>query len=444
MALHFDREEFDARRRRPLEAMAARGIDALLMFKQESMYWLTGYDSFGYCFFQCLVLRADGGMVLTTRAPDLRQAQHTSILGDIRVWVDREGSDAAQDLRELLAEKGLAGRRIGIEYDGHGLTAANGRRLDAALEGFALSIDASGLVDRLRLVKSEAELAYVRTAARLADAALAAATAETRPGADEGDILAAMHAAIFAGGGDYPGNAFIIGSGRDALLCRYKSGRRRLDPQDQLTLELAGVYRHYHACLMRTLLVGEATARHRVLHAACREALAAAEAELVPGVTMGAVYDASPECLRLLAGRRLPAVLDGLADVLPRQPRAAGAGDGVLPAHDPDGQRGGCGHDAWPHLADHRAGQRAPVGRDARPRDQLGVQVSTASAVSLPGTTGMNSKSIRPCQRRAHRCSSRASSHSMSWKQRSKLASTQLPTKVRPSGSIRPCSRKWR
>ena len=295
--MHFNTEEFDGRRRRVLEAMAAQEIDALLIFKQESMYWLTGYDSFGYCFFQCLVLRADGGMVLTTRAPDLRQAQHTSILGDIRIWVDREGSDAAQDLRELLAEKGLAGRRIGIEYDSHGLTAANGRRLDAALDGFALSIDASGLVDRLRLVKSEAELAYVRTAARLADAALAAATAETRPGADEGDILAAMHAAIFAGGGDYPGNAFIIGSGRDALLCRYKSGRRRLDPQDQLTLELAGVYRHYHACLMRTLLVGEATARHLALHAACREALAAAEAELVPGVTMGAVYDAQADVL---------------------------------------------------------------------------------------------------------------------------------------------------
>ena len=297
MALHFDREEFDLRRQRTLEAMAASGMDALLIFKQESMYWLCGYDSFGYCFFQCLVLRADGEMVLTTRSPDLRQAQHTSILDVIRVWVDREGSDPPLELRSLLAEQGLAGRRIGIEYDSHGLTAANGRRLDAALDGFAETADASGLIDRLRLVKSQAELVYIRSAAGLADAALEAAIAETRAGADEGDILAAMHAAIFRGGGDYPGNAFIIGSGRDALLCRYKSGRRRLDPRDQLTLEHAGVYRHYHACLMRTLLVGEATARHRAMHAACRDALAAAEAKLVPGTAMGAVYDAQAEVL---------------------------------------------------------------------------------------------------------------------------------------------------
>jgi Xaa-Pro dipeptidase len=292
MPIPFTREEFAERRRRALETMAARGLDGLLLFKQESMYWLTGYDTFGYCFFQCLVLRADGDLVLLTRAPDLRQAQHTSLIEDIRIWVDREGGNPAEELRDLLTEKGLAGKRLGVEYDTHGLTAANGKRLDAALDGFAETLDHSDLAARLRLVKSAAELAYVRRAAELADAALDAAIAETREGADEGAILAAMHAAIFRGGGDYPGNPFIIGSGRDALLCRYKSGRRRLDAKDQLTLEFAGVYRQYHACLMRTLLVGQPTVRQRAMHDACREALLACEARLTPGTPMGAVFDA--------------------------------------------------------------------------------------------------------------------------------------------------------
>ncbi len=56
-----------------------------------------------------------------------------------------------------------------------------------------------------------------------------------------------MQGAIFAGGGDYPANEFIIGSGPDALLCRYKAGRRKLTKNDQLTLEWAGVFHHYHA-----------------------------------------------------------------------------------------------------------------------------------------------------------------------------------------------------
>jgi Xaa-Pro dipeptidase len=297
MPLHFTPEEFRDRQGKALQAMAARGLDALLMFKQESMYWLTGYDTFGYCFFQCLVLRADGDLVLMTRAPDLRQAQQTSLIEDIRVWVDREGSEPARGLRDLLAGKGLAGKRLGVEYDSYGLTAASGKRVDAALDGFAVTADASDLIDRLRVIKSAAEIAHVRRAAELADAALDAAVAETRAGADEGAILAAMQGAVFAGGGDYPGNPFIIGSGREALLCRYKSGRRRLAASDQLTLEFAGVWRQYHTCLMRTLLVGAASPRQRALYDACREALAAAEAKLIPGTPMGVVFDAQAAVL---------------------------------------------------------------------------------------------------------------------------------------------------
>lgn len=297
MPLHFTAEEFADRLGQARAAMAEAGLDALLCFKQETMYWLTGYDTFGFCFFQCLVLRADGDMALLTRSADLRQAQLTSTLADIRIWVDRDGADPATQLRDLLDSKGLRGKRLGIEYQTHGLTAANGKLLDAALDGFAASCDASLLVSRLRLVKSLAELAHVRRAAELADAALDAAIAETGAGADEGRILARMHDAIFEGGGDYPGNPFIIGSGPQALLCRYYSGRRRLDPIDQLTLEFAGVYRQYHACLMRTLLVGEASDQHRRMHAACVDALAAAEAALRPGGRMGEVFDAQAAVL---------------------------------------------------------------------------------------------------------------------------------------------------
>jgi len=164
-------------------------------------------------------------------------------------------------------------------------------------------------LSRLRLVKSAAELAAVREAGRLADAAFLAGLEETRPGADEGDILAAMHDAVFRAGGDYPGNPFIIGSGRDALLCRYKTGRRRLDPDDQLTLEWAGVSRHYHAALMRTVVIGRPRPRHADLFAAAHDALLACEAKLRPGYTVGEVFAAHAETLdaRGLGAHRLNA-----------------------------------------------------------------------------------------------------------------------------------------
>ena len=297
MAIHFEASELADRRARASAEMARRGLDGMLLFRQESMFYLTGYDTFGYVFFQCLYMGADGTMVLLTRAPDLRQAQHTSVIEDIRIWTDRHGANPAEQLRDILDGQGCRGKRLGAEFEAYGLTARSGRMLEAALDGFCTLEDESNLVSELRLVKSPAEIAYVRRAGELADAAWDEAVRLAKPGAFEGDILAAMQGAVFAGGGDYPGNEFIIGSGNDALLCRYFTGRRHLDAEDQLTLEFAGAYRHYHACLMRTIPVGGASDRQRAMHAACRDALTACEETLKPGQPMGAVFDAHARVL---------------------------------------------------------------------------------------------------------------------------------------------------
>jgi len=149
----------------------------------------------------------------------------------------------------------------------------------------------------MRVVKSEAELAFVQRAAELADDALAEALRLAAAGAWEGHILAAMQGAVFRGGGDYPGNEYIIGSGKGALLCRYYSGRRHLDPQDQLTLEWAGSYRHYHAAMMRTLIIGQPPAQQIEMHKVAREALLAVEAALMPGRPIGEAFDAHARLL---------------------------------------------------------------------------------------------------------------------------------------------------
>ena len=297
MALHFSSDEFARRMRLLLDAMARARLDALFLFQQESMYWLTGYDTFGFCFFQSLVVTADGRTALLTRSADLRQARHTSTIEDIRIWTDRADADPTLELKDLAVALGLGGKRIGVEYESYGLVASNGRKLVAAFDGFAALEDASHIVTRLRAVKSDAELAYVRRAAELAEAADTAALSLIRAGADEGSILAAQHAAIFAGGGDYPGNEFIIGSGRDALLCRYKSGRRTLGARDQITLEFAGAYRRYHAAVMRTVVVGEPRPAHLAYHRAAQQALLACEAEMRPGRTAGAIFDAHARIL---------------------------------------------------------------------------------------------------------------------------------------------------
>ena len=184
--------------------MAEEGLDALLLFAQESLYYLTGYDTNGYVFFQCAVLTADEAPItLLTRRPDLLERPPDLDHRGRPHLVDAAGADPAQDLKAILEERGLRGARVGIELNTYGLTAANYELVRRALEG-RCGWSTPRWFRRLRLVKSPAELAYVRRAAELADDALAAMIEAAQPGAFEGDIAAAGQSAIYRGGGDVP------------------------------------------------------------------------------------------------------------------------------------------------------------------------------------------------------------------------------------------------
>jgi Xaa-Pro dipeptidase len=290
MALHFTREEFADRQRRTRTEMAKAGLDGLLIFRQESMYYLTGYDTSGYSMFQGMYLGADGALALLTRSADQRQARLTSVIQDIRIWTDREGADPAAELRDMVADYGARGKRIGAEYHAYGLTAQRGKMVDAAFAGFCELVDASDLVRLLRLVKSPSELAFLRQAGRLVDEACAVSQRLTVPGASVGAIYGEMMSAIMRGDGDPTASRWPMGAGEEALLVRYHTGHGTVAPRDQVQFEIAAAYRHYHAALMYVILTGEPDPRHRHMLDACTEALDACEAVLRPGNTVGEVF----------------------------------------------------------------------------------------------------------------------------------------------------------
>ena len=291
MALHFSKEEFSNRKNKVLKSMKEQNINALLIFRQESMYWLTGYDTFGYVFFQCLVLKDNGEIVLLTRAPDLRQAQNTSNIENIKIWVDKYDSNPTNDLKKILDELDLKGKNLGIEYDSYGLTGRNTLKLNKSLDNYCSIQDKSELITKLRVVKSNEEIVLVKKAAVLADRALDEVWKHTKVGTSESKILAEMNRVIFEGGGDYPANEFIIGSGKNALLCRYQAEKQILSNPDQLTVEWAGTYRHYHSAMFRTIPIGKADPKHFKMHEACIEALKNCENKLKPGNKIGEVFD---------------------------------------------------------------------------------------------------------------------------------------------------------
>ena len=291
MALHFSDQEFSNRKNNTIESMKKFNLDAILIFRQESMYWLTGYDTFGYVFFQTLVMDQKGNIILLTRAPDLRQAQNTSNIKDIRIWVDKDNSDPTHELKNILNELNLKGKNIGVEYEAYGMTGRSAMKLNESLKNFCTLGDYSELITALRVVKSNEEITYVKKAAELADKALDVVWKFAKKGVSESKILAEMNKVIFEGGGDYPANEFIIGSGKNALLCRYQSEKQILSSPDQLTIEWAGTYKHYHSAMFRTIPIGKANKKHYEMHEACIAALKNCEKELVPGNKIGNVFD---------------------------------------------------------------------------------------------------------------------------------------------------------
>jgi Xaa-Pro dipeptidase len=292
VTLRFDKAEHDQRLAATRAELKRRDLSALLVFAQESHYYLTGFDTAGYVFFQVGIITADDKpTVLLTRRPDLRQAQVASLYDDVRIWLNAENARPALDMQAILAELGLRGSRIGVEFATYGLTGANSREVEAALSGFAEVVDGSDIVRRQRLVKSPAELAYVRRSGELADAAVAAMVDAARPGVLDSVPTAAGVGAMLVGGGDMPAGGPLVNSGPRALYGRGVAGPRMLEETDQLMIELGASCCRYNVCIEHTVVLGKVDPRQQAQHDVACEAMRQVLDAARPGRALGTLDD---------------------------------------------------------------------------------------------------------------------------------------------------------
>ena len=296
--LHFPRDEFDLRINRTRQAMAAAELDGLVLFRQESMFYLTGYDTSGYSMFQAMYLGLNKGPTLLTRSADRIQSRNTSIVEDIQIWIDQEDASPAIDLRRILKTHGCTNQRIGIEYHAYGLTGQRALMVNEALEGLCRLVDASDLVRLIRLVKSDLELEYVRKSGAICDTILQTSINHTRPGNTVKSVYGAMMNTLLCEGGDPTASRWPMGAGEAAVFCRYHTGDEIIASQDQVVFEPAAAYRHYHTCMMYNILTGNVDPRHQAMNDACADALDACQRLLTVGNTVGDLYAAHEETMR--------------------------------------------------------------------------------------------------------------------------------------------------
>ncbi len=286
MMLPFSRAEYEERLRRTRGAMQEAGLDALLVFHQEHMFYLAGYDQIGYWVYQVLVVPAAAvPMTAIVRKVDELLVRQGGIVDDVHVWLDDAARDPAQQTADVLRERGLLdGRRLGIERKSHTLLPHYYDLLRQALRDAEL-VDASDLVTDLRLVKSPAEVAYMRRAGEVMDAGVRAAFDLLRPGVRECDIHAAVAHAMYAAGGEPPSVAPPMGTGPRTLTQTHGAATTRaIVAGDPFLLEVGGCVGRYHAVCMRTASVGPPSARMQSIYDAIREATDAGLAAIKPGV----------------------------------------------------------------------------------------------------------------------------------------------------------------
>ncbi|WP_118134533.1 Xaa-Pro peptidase family protein [Oceanicella sp. SM1341] len=292
VTLRFPEAEHRARLARTRAEMRARGLDALLVFAQESHFYLTGFDTAGFVFFQAGIITADDSpTVLLTRTPDRRQAEVASLYDEVRVWLNAEGANPGEDLRDILLERGLGGARIGVEFATHGLTAANGRMVEAALAGHCSLTDASDIVRGQRLVKSPLELEYTRAAGELADRAVEAALGAAAPGVYDTALSGAAVTAMLSAGGDLPSGGPLVNVGERALFGRGIGGPQALAAQDQILIELAGSACRYHVVVEHTAVLGRPDPAQVSQMGVAIEALERIKEAAVPGARLGTLDD---------------------------------------------------------------------------------------------------------------------------------------------------------
>jgi len=282
MDLAFPVHTYHERLGRVLDRMRSEEIDAVLVTMPDNINWLTGYDTLGYLWFQCLLItdRLDEPRFLT-RTMESAGVHYTSCIRDARYY-DIVSEDPVAKVVDWVSELSLQSGRIGVELSSFTLLPYQWDQLRAALPD-ARFVDATNTVAEERVVKSTLEQEYQRKAARAADLALMAGVEALEPGISETAVAGIMAEALGAAGSEHAAIPPMIVSGERTQMIHALARPRAIGQGDLVILELAGVCNRYHAVLMRTASLGEPSLRARDVAAWLAEAHAAAIAEVRPG-----------------------------------------------------------------------------------------------------------------------------------------------------------------
>ena len=277
--------QFTTRRRKTVKELKRRGIDCLLVTHPANWYYLTGFTGES----GVLALTADGTTLITDGRFTTQARDEAS---GVRVRLQK--GSLYQCAGEWLAQQKI--RRVG--FDPGQWTVAQIKALKKAAASKCKTIEAPGVVERLRMRKDAQELAAMRKAASLAGEVLESVLPLVRPGVREDEIGAEIEYRMKKRGASGASFDSIVASGKRAALPHARPTAKRLRKNELVVLDLGAILGHYCSDITRTVVVGRASERIRKWYQAVWSAQEAAIGAVQAGSACGDVDRAAREVLK--------------------------------------------------------------------------------------------------------------------------------------------------
>jgi len=278
----FEPDEYQRRLTRCREQMSALGIELLYVTAPEGQCYLHGYEVSWYQAAStrhwipatATVVHVDHDRLIFINGEDPVPcaAHNRRSVGAATFGADDELFERV--VRMLQDEAWLRdGTVVGLEYWSYLPPPAVSHRLRAAFRTQGAEVvDGSDVLRLVRQTKSEAEIETLEHAARIGDIGMAAVAETFRPGMTHAQVYAEALYAMMQVGGEVPGIAQGVQPGWPASTHLLPS-RRQISEGEPFAVDVAGVYKRYHANIDRTFIWGEPSAELIRMNNAAQQAL---------------------------------------------------------------------------------------------------------------------------------------------------------------------------
>lgn len=263
----FDMIEFQTRVADVKSRMQAAGIDLLMCQDPSNMGYLTGFDGWSFYTPQAVLVHLDEEWpVWFGREQDAKSAHITTdlpasnIIAFSEPLVHHPTRHPFDELCGLIKARGWGAARMGVDFDAHYYTARAHHHIVSGLPDARIS-DNKELVNWARLVKSPAELAYMREGGQLVTQVMQNALARLAPGVPQYEVMAGVYRDQIIGVdgkfGDYTGLCPLIQVGEGTSTPHLTWTEEPLPDSGLIVMELAAARRHYNVPLTRTAHLGK-------------------------------------------------------------------------------------------------------------------------------------------------------------------------------------------